>query len=127
MFRCRRQRATPPPPDPQYSYQKSLAVLEESKPRIAQALRKANDRRTERLAGLIDGMRLRGLEQLNVYLDAAIESYASLPAIADLAFLLNRVRADFQTALEATLSGYQGVATDAMRDVMEIEDRKSVV
>jgi hypothetical protein len=121
MFHCRRQRATPPPPDPQYSYQKSLAVLEESKPRIAQALRKANDRRTERLAGLIDGMRLRGLEQLYVYLDAAIESYASLPAIADLVFLLNRVRADFQTALEATLSGYQGVATDAMRDVMEIE------
>lgn len=65
-------------------------------------------------------MRLRGLEQLHVYLDAAAESYASLPAIADLAFLLNRVRADFQTALEATLSGYQGVATDAMRDAMEI-------
>jgi len=66
-------------------------------------------------------MRLRGLEQLHTYLDAAVESYASLPEIADLAFLINRVRADFETALEATFSGYQGVASDAMRDVMEIE------
>ncbi len=66
-------------------------------------------------------MRFKGLEQLYTYLDAAIESYSSIPKLADLAFLVRRVRADFETALEATLSGYQGVASDAMRDVMEIE------
>lgn len=44
-----------------------------------------------------------------------------LPDLADLALLVSRVRADFETALEATLSGYQGVAAEAMRDVMEIE------
>ena len=38
-----------------------------------------------------------------------------------MAFLVERAEADFQTAIEATLSGYQGVAADAMRDVMEIE------
>lgn len=121
MFRCRRQRMTPQSAEPQPSYQQSLARLEESKPRIAHALREADERRIKRLAALADGMRLRGLEQLHVYLDAAAESYASLPPIADIAFLLARVRADFQTALEATLSGYQGVAADAMRDVMEVE------
>ncbi|WP_238964029.1 hypothetical protein KN248_019670 [Mycobacterium paraintracellulare] len=112
---------TPQSAEPQPSYQQSLARLEESKPRIAHALREADERRIKRLAALADGMRLRGLEQLHVYLDAAAESYASLPPIADIAFLLARVRADFQTALEATLSGYQGVAADAMRDVMEVE------
>jgi hypothetical protein len=66
-------------------------------------------------------MRLKGLEQLYTYLDAAIESYSLIPKLAVLAFLVRRVRADFETALEATLSGYQGVASDAMRDVMEIE------
>lgn len=121
MFRCRRQRMTPQSSEPQHSYQHSLASLVESKPRIAQALRQAADRRTERLTGLIDGMRLRGLEQLYAFLEAASKSYASLPRIAELTFLLDRVRGDFQTALEATLSGYQGVAADAMRDVMEIE------
>ena len=103
------------------TYQELVSALAESKPRVARALRVADTRRSERLAGYLDGMRLRGLEQLHTYLDAAAESYASIPAIADLTFLVERVRADFETALEATLSGYQGVASDAMRDVMEIE------
>jgi hypothetical protein len=121
VFRRRHCRTDSLPSDAQRTYPQLLAVLGESKPRVAQALRQADARRTERLAGYLGGMRLRGLEQLHTYLDAAAESYASLPKIADLAFLINRVRADFETALEATFSGYQGVASDAMRDVMEIE------
>lgn len=81
----------------------------------------AERRRSERLATFLDGARLRGLEQLFAYLEAAAKAYADLPAIAGVAFLIERIRADYQTALEATLSGYQGVAADAMRDVMEIE------
>jgi hypothetical protein len=34
---------------------------------------------------------------------------------------VGRARGDFQTALEATLSGFHSVAHDAMRDVMETE------
>lgn len=102
-------------------YSELLATLQESRPLLAQALSLAEQRRSERLAGFLGGPRLRGLEQLFAYLEAAAKAYAELPAIAGLAFLLERVKADYQTALEATLSGYQGVAADAMRDVMEIE------
>jgi hypothetical protein len=103
------------------AYQDSLSTLAVSRPLIARSLRLAEERRAQRLAGYLDGMRFAGLEQLRTYLDAAVESFAAVPALADLAFLVSRVRADFETALEATLSGYQGVASDAMRDVMEIE------
>ncbi|MGW4848301.1 hypothetical protein [Nocardia brasiliensis] len=102
-------------------YSELLPNLKESRPLLAQALILAEQRRSERLERLLEGARLRGLEQLFTYLQAAEKAYAELPAIAGVAFLVERVRADFQTALEATLSGYQGVAADAMRDVMEIE------
>ncbi|MEU2032722.1 hypothetical protein [Nocardia amamiensis] len=105
--------------DPVYSG--LLSTLQESRPLVAQALTLAERRRSERLARLLEGARLRGLEQLFTYLWAAEKAYAETPAIAGVAFLVERVRADFQTALEAALSGYQGVAADAMRDVMEIE------
>jgi hypothetical protein len=103
------------------TYQQSLATLAESKPLIAQALTAAERRRVERLSRYLPGMRLQGLAQLFAYLDAALASYRSAADLADLAPLVSRVRSDFETALEATLSGYQGVASDAMRDVMEIE------
>ncbi len=103
------------------AYRDSLLSLAEPRPLIARSLRLAEERRAERLAGYIDGMRLKGLEQLHAYLDAAVESFTTIPVLANLAFLVSRVQGDFETALEATLSGYQGVAADAMRDVMEIE------
>jgi hypothetical protein len=102
-------------------YSELLVSLRESKPLVAEALILAEHRRSERLADVLDGARLRGLDQLFIYLDAAATAYADLPAVAGVAFLIDRVRADYQTAIEATLSGYQGVAADAMRDVMEIE------
>ncbi len=98
-----------------------LCLLKESKPSLAHALILAERRRSERLAGYLEGKRLRGLEQLFSYLEAAEKAYGETPAIAGAAFLVGRVRSDYQTALEATLSGYQAVASDAMRDVMEIE------
>lgn len=103
------------------SYEESLEALSQSRPTVSRALIAAQERRAERLAMLLDGARLRGLEQLNEYLHAAEHAYRHVPAIANLAFLVARVRADFETALEATISGYQGVASDSMRDVMEIE------
>lgn len=103
------------------SYVESLAVLADRHPQIAAALRVAEKRRAERLAMYLDGARLQGLEQLYTYLDAAAEAYSDSPMLAPLRFLVDRVSADYVTALEATLSGYQGVAADAMRDVMEVE------
>ncbi|MEV6942996.1 hypothetical protein AB0N07_13545 [Streptomyces sp. NPDC051172] len=44
------------------------------------------------------------------------------PKLRTLAPLIKRALADFETALEATFSGYVAVALDAMRDVMEIEN-----
>lgn len=102
-------------------YSELLSILQESRPLLGQALILAERRRSERLKGILEGARLRGLEQLFTYLEAAAKAYAETPAIAGVAFLVERVRADYQTALEATLSGYQGVAADSMRDVMEIE------
>ncbi|KIZ17579.1 hypothetical protein [Streptomyces natalensis] len=43
------------------------------------------------------------------------------PELSKLAFIVERTHADFMTALEATLSGYFSVASDAMRDVLEIQ------
>ncbi|MEV0773816.1 hypothetical protein [Nocardia salmonicida] len=102
-------------------YSELLSTLQKSRPLLVQALILAEQRRSERLKRLLEGARFRGLEQLFTYLWAAEKAYAETPAIAGVAFLVERVRADYQTALEATLSGYQGVAADAMRDVMEIE------
>jgi hypothetical protein len=102
-------------------YTASLSALADKHPQIATALRVAEQRREDRLAMYLDGARLQGLEQLYTYLDAAVEAYANSLTLAPLRFLLDRVRADYVTALEATLSGYQGVAADAMRDVMEVE------
>ena len=103
------------------AYQDSLSAVAKVKPAIAASLARAQQLRAERLARYVGGMRLAGLEQLYLYLDAAHASYLSSPSLAGIAFLVRRVRADYETALEATLSGFTGVAGDAMRDVMEIE------
>lgn len=104
-----------------HSVEESLTLLKETRPRVARALMTAQERRTQRLASYLGGARLQGLEQHHEYLDAAEKAYSDSPKLVKLAFLVRRVRADYETALEATLSGYQGVAADAMRDVMEIE------
>lgn len=102
-------------------YDTLLASLAEGQPLLSADLGKANVQRAARLATYLGGARLKGLEQLTRYLLLAEESYSANEATAQFAFLVRRVRADFQTALEAALSGFGAVASDAMRDVMEIE------
>lgn len=102
-------------------YAKALDELASSRPRVARALFEAERLRVERLRLYLPGQRLAGLEELFVYLEAVREAYTAEDGLSKLAFLITRAIADFETALEATLSGYQGVAADAMRDVMEIE------
>jgi hypothetical protein len=101
-----------------------LTLLDELSGRLPRAgvgLRQAADTRAERLGGLIDGARLAGINDLLLYLDRTVEKYETNEDLSKISFLVRRLVADFETALEATLSGYLAVATDAMRDVLEIE------
>lgn len=103
-------------------YGELLDVVSDLYPRLAVALRSAEEQRVERLRSYVDDVvRLKGLEQLFEFLDDASKAYLAGPTLAPLTFMINRTVADFETAIEASLSGYMGVAFDAMRDVMEIE------
>jgi hypothetical protein len=90
-------------------------------PRSGVGLRQAADTRSDRPGGLIDGARLAGVNALLLYLDRTVEKYETNEDLSKISFLVRRLVADFETAPEATLSGYLAVATDAMRDVLEIE------
>ncbi|SEG93375.1 hypothetical protein SAMN04489712_13835 [Thermomonospora echinospora] len=90
-------------------------------PRLAAPLREAQRRREKRAAGLVSDIRLSGINDLLIRLDDLIIAFIDHPSFKGLAFLLRRSAADFETALEATISGYSSVAFDAMRDVLEIE------
>lgn len=103
------------------TYAQTLKELRRSRPRLAERLIQAEELRAQRLRLYLSGRRLAGLEQLYEYLERLAAAYRANDDLAQLAFLIDRVRADFVTALEATLSGFQGAAADAMRDVMETE------
>jgi hypothetical protein len=102
-------------------YEEAVGELGRTHPQVAAALLRAHSNRMANLRSYRNGARLRGLEELLTHLEmlaTAIDEVATAPPIA---FLFRRVRADFETALEATLTAYPSVAHDAMRDVMEVE------
>jgi hypothetical protein len=103
------------------TYTENLAVLVQRHPRLAQRLLDAEESRRSQLAKLIDGARLSGVDELLRHLDAVSEAFRADPALRDLAPLIQRIAAEFETAVEATIAGYLAVVTDAMRDVMETE------
>ena len=103
------------------SYDALLKEFKPELPRVARALAKAQKNRRDRLNQYFGGIRLHGAEELLKYLEAAEESCLGHKRLRKIAPLIGRVRCDFETALEATLSGFHAVAFDAMRDVMEIE------
>jgi hypothetical protein len=79
-------------------------------------------RRREHRSRYAGGVRLLGLEDLIAHLDTTaseFESGSDLPTGARR--LVVRARADFIIAVDATLAGQLSVASDAMRDVLEIE------
>lgn len=75
----------------------------------------------QHVESLKDGARLRGYEELIQHLIDLEPVFRKNRKLQPTAFLIPRARADFETALEAGLSGYTSVSHDAMRDVMEIE------
>jgi hypothetical protein len=117
-----KKRMSPIPPDNNpLEYSGLLATLAAARPRLARVLGKAEENRRKHLANLLNGARLKGLEALLLWLDEAAVAYEGNEDLRRIAFLIRRATADFETAAEATLSGYPSVAADAMRDVMEIE------
>jgi hypothetical protein len=102
-------------------YAASLSALATRYPRLARNLVRAEETRRSQLDALLDGARLRGVDELLRHLDAVVEAFESEPALREIASLIRRAAAEIETGIEATLSGYLAVVTDAMRDVLEIE------
>lgn len=115
------QRTNPASTTEDLSYGTVLKDLQSQCPRLAQRLFDADKTRTERTALMREGVRFAGLDELLLKLDEMQSAWASDPQLANIAFLITRATAAFETAVEAGLSGFPAVAADAMRDVMEIE------
>ncbi len=95
--------------------------IETTLPNIYESLRLAESNRAERLKHWKQGIRFNGIEELISHLSELTAVYRRNRKLRRIAFLVERARGDFITALEATLSGFHLVTFDAMRDVMEIE------
>ncbi len=102
------------PPDP-------LQALSDSRPRLAQAIRRAQQNRDRNLRALFGGARFAGLDELLSHLDVVHGAFKQLPALSPIAFLIERAIADWEVGADAALGGMLGVVSDSMRDVMEIE------
>lgn len=116
-----------PPANGQSSEERSiqswLQELSEQRPRVARALVESVSRR-HAAANTWNpgGQRLTGLEQLLQHLDSVSDHLVHTRRERVVARLVQRMTRNFETALEAGLSGYTAVALDAMRDVMEATD-----
>ncbi|WP_228183987.1 hypothetical protein [Streptomyces anulatus] len=96
-------------------------MAEDGAPIAALALATADVRRHQNLKRLAGDIRFTGVNELLSRLSTVGKMFAEAPELSKLAFIVKRTHADFMTALEATLSGYFSVASDAMRDVLEIQ------
>lgn len=98
-----------------------LRDLSEGHPRLAAHLSQAQSNRQLRLLQYLDGDRLRGYEELIDHLEQLEITFQQSRRLQPLSLLIRRVRNDYHTAMEATISGFHAVAYDAMREVMEVE------
>lgn len=104
------------------SYEEVLSHLSQNRPRVARVLQSAHEHRQATSLRLVEGARFKRLEELLSHLDVVENGFKEHPRLKEVAFLVERARGDFETAIEATLSGYVSVAVDAMRGVIEIEN-----
>lgn len=95
-------------------------MAEDGAPIAALALATADARRRQNLKRLAGDIRFAGINELLVRLSGIGKAFSETPELSRITFMVQRAHADFMTALEATLSGYFSVASDAMRDVLEI-------
>lgn len=103
------------------SYRLLLRELRKTLPVTASQLSEAQANREIRLARYFSGIRLKGYEELVHHLTELENIFLKNRRLRAVSFLVGRAKNDFETALEASLSGFHSVAHDAMRDVMEIE------
>ncbi|WP_030651378.1 MULTISPECIES: hypothetical protein [Streptomyces] len=96
-------------------------MAEDGAPIAALALATADARRRQNLKRLAGDIRFAGINELLVRLSGIGKAFSETPELSRITFMVQRAHADFMTALEATLSGYFSVASDAMRDVLEIQ------
>lgn len=96
------------------TYTSLIRELAEDAPQVALVLSAAEARRRANLTRLGDGIRFIGLNELFVRLGNVAKAFAEIPELAKLVFMINRAQGDYATALEASLSGYYGVASDVM-------------
>ncbi|MEU7345866.1 hypothetical protein ABZ778_18440 [Streptomyces bacillaris] len=96
-------------------------MAKDGAPIAALSLGYADARRRHNLERLAGDIRFVGINELLTRLSTIGKAFAETPELSKLTFIIKRTHADFLTALEATLSGYFSVASDAMRDVLEIQ------
>ncbi|MFE1230246.1 hypothetical protein [Streptomyces sp. NPDC058745] len=96
-------------------------MAKDGAPVAALALGTADARRRQNLERLSGDIRFTGINELLVRLSTVGKAFAEAPELSKLTFIVKRTHADFMRALEATLSGYFSVTSDAMRDVLEIQ------
>jgi len=127
---CEMTQTTSPGKSYQAEYDQLLEQLLDAAPQVGKALVRAHKNRTKELNRYLNQDTLRkhfpgsyfaGLEEVYSVLDAMREAYEQSETLKDIAFLVRRVRADFESAVDAGLAGFNGVVLDTMRDVMEIE------
>src|SRR5437899_3184157 len=127
---CEMQQTTPTDKDHLSRYEQLLEQVRATAPQVGKALVRAHKNRIRELNRYLNEDTLRkhfpgsyftGLEEVYCVLDAIREAYERSEALKDIAFLVKRVRADFESAVDASLAGFNGVVLDTMRDVMEVE------
>lgn len=102
-------------------YESRLKDMAKDAPRVALILAAAQARRQANLNRLAGDIRFAGIDELLARTQAVMKAFEEAPGFSGIAFMIKRARDDFATALEAALSGYFAVASDSMRDVMEIQ------
>lgn len=103
------------------SYGELLSSLDDRLPDLHRILKVAQEGRTQRLSQYVKGVRLEGADELLRHLHLIERSLLDHGHENDMGFLVGRVTADFEIAIEAALTGIICVSYDAMRDVMEVE------
>src|SRR5262245_18495557 len=88
------------------AYATSLKHLPVDFKRLSSVLEEAEVRRAAALTRLTTDVRLKGANDLLVQLDHLAVAFNAESRLRRLTFLIKRTVADFETALEATLSSY---------------------
>jgi hypothetical protein len=124
------KQTTPTGKDHPSGYEQLLDRVRATAPKVGKALVRAYENRIKQLNRYLNedtlgkyfpGSYFAGLEEVYAALEVIREMYERSEALKGISFLLKRVRADFESAIDAGLAGFNGVVLDTMRDVMEVE------